>query len=251
MCERSSHPVCIACLLTAPIRLVELVENNAATTLETAGALLAWFKRFGLVTMWVSDRSAHFKANEIDALRKALGSTHHFVTACCPLANGSVEVVNRELLRWLKSLPSEMKLQQQEWPVVLPIVQAALNHILSDRLGGVAPVSAFTVSGAIGNYRAACKGFVGSRVPEAVEYCADQAGPGSQGPQERFRRRVHGSMVDCHAGFVISLRNHLAGGGGGGEAIDCPGSSAPYRFPAGSGHALPETPHDDEDIFAV
>ncbi|GMF39033.1 unnamed protein product [Phytophthora fragariaefolia] len=35
---------------------VELVECSAATASETADALLAWFKRFGVVTQWVSDR---------------------------------------------------------------------------------------------------------------------------------------------------------------------------------------------------
>ncbi|KAL3670077.1 hypothetical protein V7S43_004393 [Phytophthora oleae] len=61
---------------------VELVERGAATARETADALLAWFKRFGVVIMWVSDRGAHFKNEVIELLRKALGGAHHFVTYC-------------------------------------------------------------------------------------------------------------------------------------------------------------------------
>ncbi|ETV66663.1 hypothetical protein H257_16965 [Aphanomyces astaci] len=37
-----------------------------------------------------------------------------------------------------------MKLNADEWPHVLPLVQGALNHQSADRLGGIAPVTAFT-----------------------------------------------------------------------------------------------------------
>ncbi|RLO10202.1 hypothetical protein DYB28_008503, partial [Aphanomyces astaci] len=36
------------------------------------------------------------------------------------------------------------KLNADEWPHVLPLVQGALNHQPADRLGGIAPVTAFT-----------------------------------------------------------------------------------------------------------
>lgn len=121
--------------------LVECITADAETVQE---ALTDWFKRFGVVHQWVSDQGAHFKNKVIDALRKLVGSHHHFVTAYTPWANGTVEVVNRVLLRCLKALLSELKLQVFEWPLLLPAVQSALNHTPADKLGNIAPVTAFT-----------------------------------------------------------------------------------------------------------
>ncbi len=72
-------------------------------------------------------------------LRRTLGAQHHFVTAYSPWANGTAEVMNRQLLRCLRAI-----LVERQWASVLPVVQAALNHQPADRLGDVAPVTAFT-----------------------------------------------------------------------------------------------------------
>ena len=85
-----------------------------------------------------------FPGVEIDhGVAKFLGASHHFVTAYCPWANGTVEVVNRMLLRVLKSMLSESKLSMVEWSKILFQVQMALNFNPSNRLDGVAPVTAF------------------------------------------------------------------------------------------------------------
>ena len=44
----------------------------------------------------------------------------------------------------MKSLQSELKLQAWDWADLLPLVQSVLNHTPANRLGGVAPVTAFT-----------------------------------------------------------------------------------------------------------
>ncbi|POM81780.1 Hypothetical protein PHPALM_204 [Phytophthora palmivora] len=90
-------------------------------------------------------RGAHFKNELVALLKKELGGSHHFTTAYCRWANGSVEVVNRILLRCLRALLSELKLAMSDWTSVLPIVQSALNQTPAYRLGGVTPVTAFTV----------------------------------------------------------------------------------------------------------
>ncbi|OWZ00772.1 Retrotransposon protein [Phytophthora megakarya] len=43
------------------------------------------------VSQWVSDRGTHFKNQLLELLRKSYGSAHHFTTAYCPWANGTVE----------------------------------------------------------------------------------------------------------------------------------------------------------------
>ncbi|ETV74002.1 hypothetical protein H257_11310 [Aphanomyces astaci] len=53
-------------------------------------------------------------------------------------ANGIVEVVNRLILPVVKTHTSELKLRATDWNLVLALVQAALNHMPSDRLCGMA-----------------------------------------------------------------------------------------------------------------
>ena len=122
---------------------VELIPSTRCTADVVIAGLTDWFKRFGPVRQWVSDQGAHFKNQVVTALAKAWGTDHHFVTAYCPWANGTVEVVNRMLLRVLKSMLSERKLKTNQWPTMLPMVQAALDLHPSSRLNGVAPVTAF------------------------------------------------------------------------------------------------------------
>ncbi|KAF0731194.1 hypothetical protein Ae201684_011457 [Aphanomyces euteiches] len=123
---------------------VRLWPSETSDATATANGLLDWFTTFGYVHTWVSDSGSHFKNEVIDKLRKAAGAHHHFATAYCPWANGTVEVVNRLILRVVKTLTSELKLRSTDWHLVLALVQGALNHMPSDRLNGVAPVTAFT-----------------------------------------------------------------------------------------------------------
>jgi transposase InsO family protein len=114
---------------------VELVACLQATSDTAYQALIDWFKRFGVVHQWVSDQGAHFRNQLVEKLQRALGAQHHFVTAYTPWANGSVEVVNREILKCMKALLSERRLAIQDWPTLLPVVQAALNSMPADSLG--------------------------------------------------------------------------------------------------------------------
>ncbi|KAE9051957.1 hypothetical protein PR001_g948 [Phytophthora rubi] len=123
---------------------VELVACLQATADTAYQALIDWFKRFGVVHQWVSDQGAHSRNQIVERLQRALGAQHHFVTAYTPWANGTVEVVNREILKCMKALLSERRLAIRDWPALLPVVQAALNSMPADRLGGKAPLTAFT-----------------------------------------------------------------------------------------------------------
>jgi hypothetical protein len=121
----------------------ELVPCKTCTAEEVVDALGDWFKRYGPVHQWVSDQGAHFKNKAVEGVRRVWGAQHHFVTAYCPWANGTVEVVNRMLLRVLKSMSSEKKLKPSQWTLLVKQVQAALNLQPSSRLKNLAPVTAF------------------------------------------------------------------------------------------------------------
>jgi hypothetical protein len=113
---------------------VELTACPSCTAEECVEALCEWFKRYGPVFQWVSDQEFHFKNQVVDAMAKLFGVNHHFVTAYCLWANDTVEVVNRMLLRVLKTMLSEEKLPMGEWTKILFQAQMALNFNPASRL---------------------------------------------------------------------------------------------------------------------
>ena len=123
---------------------VELVPTSECTAHVTVNALLWWFARFGPVTHWVSDRGSHFLNFIMEELRNRLSSKHHFTTPYHPAANGTVEVVNKQLLHGLRSLLSAYKLNADQWVHLLPVVQGSINHSASSRLAGRSPAEVFT-----------------------------------------------------------------------------------------------------------
>ena len=66
-----------------------------------------------------------------------LGIQHHITLAYCPWANGSVEIVGRDILWTLRCLTSEFRAGLDEWDLVLPLVEMTINHrergVLGDR----------------------------------------------------------------------------------------------------------------------
>ena len=123
---------------------VELYPSRNADAQAVATALEQWFSRFGLVNMLVTDQGTHFKNQYIRMLENKWSMKHHFTTAYCPWANGTVEVVNRTLKTVLRVLLREMKRSSAEWTDLLPLVQFVLNQTRLDSLDGLAPVQVHT-----------------------------------------------------------------------------------------------------------
>lgn len=121
--------------------MAEPTKNTDAIT--ATKYLTEWFAAFGVVTQWVSDRGSHFKNELVDLLRESLKANHRFTIAYCPSSNGTVEVVNRELLRATRALLSEFQLSYSLWPSVLPIVQSELNKLRVRRLDNRCPLEVF------------------------------------------------------------------------------------------------------------
>ncbi|GMF43082.1 unnamed protein product [Phytophthora fragariaefolia] len=106
---------------------VELVACWQETTDIPYRALIDWFKRLGVVHQWASDQGAHFRNQIIEQLQRALGAHHHFVTAYTPWANGTVEVVNCEVLKAMKALLSEHSILHPREPVDTPVEWVTLE----------------------------------------------------------------------------------------------------------------------------
>ena len=121
-------------------KYVKLYPTAEATAEVVAECLMDWFATFGISYFWVSDQGTHFKNEVIKEIQHVLGACHHFTTARCPWANGMVEVVMRDLKRCLRALLSEWRLQPNEWPRIIKLVQMALNNAASSSLGGRTPI---------------------------------------------------------------------------------------------------------------
>ena len=125
-------------------KYVWLRAADVADSSTVIDVLLEWFAAFGVSYVWVSDQGSHFKNHVVQGLQHALGAHHHFVTAHCPWANGTVEVANRCILRAFRSLLSEWRLAADQWERLVPLVQLVVNHTKRESLGGEAPVTGMT-----------------------------------------------------------------------------------------------------------
>jgi hypothetical protein len=123
---------------------VQLIPCKSCDHFIVVDALVEWYSRFGHAKVHISDNGTHFKNKVIKELHRVTDTKHHFVTAYCPWANGSVEVVNDIILKLLRSLLSEYKMKPEEWPRLVPLIQGVINHTPSKRLAGLAPITVFT-----------------------------------------------------------------------------------------------------------
>jgi len=106
-----------------------------------AAGLLNWFKFFGIVRQLQSDQGSHFRNEVVEELQTKLKGTHHFTTPYGPQANGIPERANQTVLKQLRLLISESRLEENDWPHLLVNIAHIINHSPSAALGGLAPVT--------------------------------------------------------------------------------------------------------------
>jgi transposase InsO family protein len=123
---------------------VWLKQCKNADAYSSAAVLIECFAAFGVAQKWVSDQGSHFKNKVMTDIQKQLGTNHHFTTAYSPWADGTVKAVCRQTIRAARAMLSEMHLATQEWPCVLPAIQAVLNTSPSSHRAGQTPLTAFT-----------------------------------------------------------------------------------------------------------
>jgi transposase InsO family protein len=121
-----------------------LKQCKNADAYSSVAVLIEWFATFGVVQQWVSDKGSHFKYKVMTDIQKQLGINHHFTTAYSPWANGTVEAVCKQTIRAARAMLSEMHLAPQQWPCVLPAIQATLNNSPSFHRAGQTQLTAFT-----------------------------------------------------------------------------------------------------------
>ena len=123
---------------------VELTPCSHPTAVLAADSILEWISRYGLPTTLISDNGSHFSNMLMDEVTRALSCEHHFTTPLAAWSNGGAEIVNRHVLKVLRTLISENRMQFREWPTLLPALRMVLNHSPSPALGGLAPFTVMT-----------------------------------------------------------------------------------------------------------
>ena len=66
------------------------------------------------------------------------------MTAYAHYSNGTIEIVNRQILNLFRCLLSELRCDKANWPDLTTLVEHTLNHRPQKRLGGRAPVTVMT-----------------------------------------------------------------------------------------------------------
>ena len=125
-------------------RLVMFVPAGTATAILAARTLIRWGAQHGLPKWIISDGAGHFKNDVMRELTHLLGINHHITLAYCPWANGSVEVVGRDLLWTLRAVTSEFRSGLDEWDLVLPLVEFTINHRERGVLGNRSAIEVMT-----------------------------------------------------------------------------------------------------------
>jgi hypothetical protein len=93
-----------------------LVPCRTADAAATVEALMRWFAVFGVVLLWILDRSSHLKNEVVRRVQKELQAKHHFTTANCPWSNGTIESACKKVIRAFRAVLSELKMYADEWP---------------------------------------------------------------------------------------------------------------------------------------
>ena len=116
-------------------RAIRFVPATSATAILAARCLLEWSAQRGLPKWLITDGGSHFQNEVLKELTAIMGIDHHITLAYCPWANGSVEIVGRDLLWTLRALTSEFRTSLDEWDLMTPMLEFVINHRIREVLG--------------------------------------------------------------------------------------------------------------------
>lgn len=75
---------------------------------------MEYFTTFVSVPTRLSDQGTHFKNDVIELLDKSFSARYRFSTAYVPWSNGTVESVCKQVLRVLRAIGSEFKIEETD-----------------------------------------------------------------------------------------------------------------------------------------
>eukprot|EP00924_Labyrinthula_sp_SR-Ha-C_P004884 snap_masked-scaffold_1-processed-gene-15.23-mRNA-1 protein AED:0.47 eAED:0.47 QI:0/-1/0/1/-1/1/1/0/1610 len=110
-------------------RISSLSYVKVPTAVSVVQGLWKFNASFSLAKqfMLVTDQGSHFVNKLVDAFLKSCNGTHYLTAAYCSQTAGTVEVQNREVLKHLRCLVSDLGLTREQWPDILDMVQSYMN----------------------------------------------------------------------------------------------------------------------------
>jgi len=154
-------------------RFVMFVPTKAATAVEAARAIMSWVSMLGLSEWLISEGGSHFKNELLEELADLLQIQHHITLPYCPWANGSVEVVGKDLLWTLRGICREMRLAVDECDLIATLLAYVVNHRYRQVLGGRSAIEVVTGRAPDNAVRLAI--WSGAKLTDVVTYDAASA----------------------------------------------------------------------------
>ena len=99
-----------------------------------ARSVLKWCASFGLPKAFTSDGGTHFTGQVMLMVSSRSGVVHHFGVANVSWSQGTLERMNREVVKTFRAVLSERPRPPSECPLVLGAVQWALNSAYRKRM---------------------------------------------------------------------------------------------------------------------
>jgi hypothetical protein len=133
---------------------------------------------------YVNYQGFHLKDKVIKEFNAILQINHHMTTTYSPLGNATVEKVNNDIHKLLRSLLSECKMESSQWPLELSVIHCALHHLPSPSRGNRAPLNIMTGLDAFSPLSVVC-----DRDANKIWDC-----PMSEGKQKQYMKHLRKSV---------------------------------------------------------
>jgi Integrase core domain len=125
-------------------RFVLLIDCATCDTEAAVEGLLEWIALFGIPERFFSDQGPHFRNKVMQQLAKKLNVIHDFSTPYCAWSNGLIERVLRDITALFKIMLVENRIDKENWKMLVPHIQMALNQRPSRSLGNHCPIKVHT-----------------------------------------------------------------------------------------------------------
>ena len=122
-------------------RKVWLEYTESPTVEPFVRSLLAWRGHFGLSNSFVicTDQGSHFANRVTEEFEKKLPHVHRYSVVYAPWTNGSAEVINALILKYLRNLCSQYMLADDDWPLLIELIVNFINNKPNPRRNGLSP----------------------------------------------------------------------------------------------------------------
>ena len=125
-------------------RYVKFHVCKAADAACAVEGLLEWIAQFGVPHRFYSDNGPHFRNSVMKELSRRLALEHEYSTVYCAWTNGLIERVLRDVKALFKIVTREARVDEIDWPILVPNVTLAINARPSRVLEGQTPIRVHT-----------------------------------------------------------------------------------------------------------